>query len=76
MVNEDGTKVTVIDFPQCISVKHPNAKIYFNRDMECIYTYFDKLAEKSYLEYLKNKEAGDMGEKQFHVSDYPMPEFD
>lgn len=48
MVNEDGTKITVIDFPQCISIKHPNAATYFSRDAECIYKYFDKLAEKSY----------------------------
>jgi RIO kinase 2 len=33
MVNADGTKLTVIDFPQCISVKHPNAGSYFNRDV-------------------------------------------
>lgn len=55
MVNEDGTKLTVIDFPQCISIKHPNAKMYFDRDVECIFTYFDKMSEKSYSEYLKNK---------------------
>ena len=55
MVNDAGTKLTVIDFPQCISVKHPNAKSYFDRDTECIYTYFDKMAEKSYVEYLKTK---------------------
>ena len=48
MVNDDGTKVTVIDFPQCISVKHPNASNYFQRDAECVFKYFDKLAEKSY----------------------------
>ena len=76
MVNEDGTKVTVIDFPQCVSIKHPNAKFYFNRDVECVYKYFDKLAEKSYIEYLKNKEEGDMGERKFKVEEYPMPELD
>ena len=48
MVDDNGTKITVIDFPQCISIKHPNASTYFNRDVECIYKYFDKLAEKSY----------------------------
>ena len=73
MVNDDGTKLTVIDFPQCISVKHPNAKTYFNRDVECIYSYFDKLAQKSYSQYLKHKEEGDMGEERFRVEDYPMP---
>lgn len=33
MVDSTGTKLTVIDFPQCISVKHPNASTYFNRDV-------------------------------------------
>jgi len=44
MVNQDGTKLTIIDFPQCVSVKHPNAQFYFDRDVECIYTYFEKLS--------------------------------
>lgn len=55
-MNEDGTKLTVIDFPQCISIKHPNANMYFERDLQCIYKYFDKIAEKSYDHQLKKEE--------------------
>lgn len=76
MVNDNGSKVTVIDFPQCISAKHPNAASYFNRDAECIYIYFDKLAEKSYNENVKNREEGDMGEARLVVEDYPMPQLE
>ena len=67
MVNDSGSKVTVIDFPQCISIKHPNAKSYFDRDVACVYQYFDMLAEKSYSEYMKHKEEDDMGETRFNV---------
>ena len=51
----------VIDFPQCVSTSHTNAEFYFNRDVECIYTFFDKLAEKS-------------GVSGFNVADHPMPQ--
>lgn len=45
--NHDCTKLTVIDFPQCISRNHPNADTYFNRDVECVYKYFDRMAERT-----------------------------
>lgn len=74
MVDSTGAKLTVIDFPQCISSHHPNASAYFNRDVECLYAYFHKLAEKSYEENLRDREEGDMHEeKMLNVSDYPMP---
>jgi len=41
MVDEDES-VTVIDFPQMVSTSHPNAEYYFNRDIECIKTFFKK----------------------------------
>lgn len=46
ITNEEVTKLTVIDFPQCISVNHPNADAYFNRDVECIYKFFDKMVQR------------------------------
>lgn len=74
MVDSSGTKLTVIDFPQCISSNHPNASTYFNRDVECLYTYFHKLAEKSLEENIQNREEGDMKvEKMLDVSSFPMP---
>jgi RIO kinase 2 len=32
----DTEEVTVIDFPQMTSTKHPNAQYYFERDVKCI----------------------------------------
>ncbi|GJM92239.1 hypothetical protein PR202_ga08683 [Eleusine coracana subsp. coracana] len=41
MINDDE-KVTIIDFPQMVSVSHRNAKMFFDRDIECIYKFFNK----------------------------------
>jgi RIO kinase 2 len=41
LVYEDGRPI-LIDFPQMISIDHPNAREYFERDVECIKTYFLK----------------------------------
>ncbi|GMH52925.1 hypothetical protein TrLO_g10246 [Triparma laevis f. longispina] len=40
---EDGTPkplVTLIDFPQMVSTKHPNAKELYERDVECLIKFF------------------------------------
>lgn len=34
--------VTLIDFPQMVSVRHPNAKELWNRDIECLKRFFMK----------------------------------
>merc|ERR1712002_1229450 len=39
---DDNDKVTVIDFPQMMSVDHPNAKFYFDRDVECVRTFMKR----------------------------------
>eukprot|EP00271_Cylindrocystis_brebissonii_P018246 TRINITY_DN5088_c1_g1_i1.p1 TRINITY_DN5088_c1_g1~~TRINITY_DN5088_c1_g1_i1.p1 ORF type:complete len:701 (-),score=201.61 TRINITY_DN5088_c1_g1_i1:83-2185(-) len=39
---DDEEHITVIDFPQMVSVSHRNAKMYFDRDVDCIYTFFAK----------------------------------
>ncbi len=37
LISADGNdEVTLIDFPQMVSVSHANAKEYFERDVECI----------------------------------------
>ncbi|CAG8552439.1 4954_t:CDS:10 [Paraglomus occultum] len=41
LLKEDGEPV-LIDFPQMVSISHPNAEWYFNRDIECIRTFFRK----------------------------------
>eukprot|EP00004_Rigifila_ramosa_P013902 TRINITY_DN3113_c0_g2_i1.p1 TRINITY_DN3113_c0_g2~~TRINITY_DN3113_c0_g2_i1.p1 ORF type:complete len:462 (+),score=94.20 TRINITY_DN3113_c0_g2_i1:8-1393(+) len=42
MIGEDDEKVWFIDFPQMVSVQHPNAEAYFDRDVICIHTFFAK----------------------------------
>ncbi|SBS81280.1 serine/threonine protein kinase RIO2, putative [Plasmodium ovale] len=37
---EDDEKVTIIDFPQIVSLHHENAKMYFERDVQCILDHF------------------------------------
>ncbi|KAF0917726.1 hypothetical protein E2562_021224 [Oryza meyeriana var. granulata] len=39
---DDDEKVTMIDFPQMVSVSHRNAQMFFDRDIECIYKFFRK----------------------------------
>lgn len=36
----DESEVTMIDFPQMVSTSHRNAKMYFERDAECVRAYF------------------------------------
>ena len=42
--NSQSPRVTpvIIDFPQMVSIDHQNAEYYFNRDVECIRTFFSK----------------------------------
>eukprot|EP00126_Sphaerothecum_destruens_P002445 Sdes_comp15883_c0_seq1m4991 len=39
MINQKG-EITVIDFPQMVSIRHQNAKFYFDRDVQCIRDFF------------------------------------
>ncbi|XP_021715452.1 serine/threonine-protein kinase rio2-like [Chenopodium quinoa] len=39
---DDDEKVTMIDFPQMVSISHRNAQMYFDRDVECIFKFFRK----------------------------------
>ncbi|WFD29284.1 non-specific serine/threonine protein kinase [Malassezia sp. CBS 17886] len=40
----DGVQVepVLIDFPQMVSIEHPNAEDYFNRDVDCVRRFFRK----------------------------------
>lgn len=40
--NEPDTEIVVIDFPQCVSTSHVDAKRYFERDVDCIRSFFEK----------------------------------
>ncbi|KAL4556531.1 hypothetical protein LXL04_039187 [Taraxacum kok-saghyz] len=39
---DDDEKITIIDFPQMVSVSHRNAEMYFDRDVNCIIKFFSK----------------------------------
>ncbi|KAL1934514.1 hypothetical protein VTP01DRAFT_6696 [Rhizomucor pusillus] len=39
LIKSNGDPI-LIDFPQMVSTSHPNAEYYFNRDVECIRTFF------------------------------------
>ncbi|GJP50739.1 hypothetical protein CLOM_g9908 [Closterium sp. NIES-68] len=41
LVDEDEN-ITMIDFPQMVSISHRNAKMYFDRDVECIFKFFGR----------------------------------
>ncbi|XP_027118090.1 serine/threonine-protein kinase rio2-like [Coffea arabica] len=47
---DDDEKVTMIDFPQMVSVSHHNAQMYFDRDVECIFKFFSKRFNLSFEE--------------------------
>lgn len=39
---KENSEPVLIDFPQMVSTSHANAEWYFNRDVECIRTFFKK----------------------------------
>lgn len=47
MADDDDSEIlrlvpVLIDFPQMVSVDHPNAEMYFDRDVNCIKRYFQR----------------------------------
>ena len=47
LYNDITGDITLIDFPQMVSIEHPNAKQMFDRDVDCIVTF---LRRKSHFE--------------------------
>merc|ERR1719154_831873 len=41
MLDEEGNPV-IIDFPQMVSTAHPDAKYYFERDVDCVRDFFKR----------------------------------
>lgn len=41
LVHENGDPI-LIDFPQMVSIEHEDAQRYFDRDVQCIITYFSR----------------------------------
>jgi RIO kinase 2 len=42
MFIDDDDRITIIDFPQMISVDHPNAAALFDRDTQCLRVFFER----------------------------------
>ncbi|UKJ89996.2 non-specific serine/threonine protein kinase [Theileria orientalis] len=53
MINEEGDKVTVIDFPQVVSVYHENAEFYFDRDVRSVVEMFKRKFKIDVVEFPK-----------------------
>jgi RIO kinase 2 len=66
---DDDEKVTVIDFPQMVSVSHRNAKMYFDRDVECIYKFFTRRYHLSLK--VKPEESDDDSDEDSDESNRP-----
>ncbi|MCO5568119.1 hypothetical protein L7F22_021815 [Adiantum nelumboides] len=58
---DDKEAVTMIDFPQMVSVSHRNAEMYFDRDVECILKFFNKRFRAN----AKNTKGGQSSELSF-----------
>lgn len=52
LIRENGDAV-LIDFPQMVSIDHPNAEFYFNRDVECVRVFFKRRFQYESLLYPK-----------------------
>jgi RIO kinase 2 len=66
LVYEDGRPI-MIDFPQMISIDHPNAREYFERDVECIRTYFKRKFRFEADEAPQWKDVKRVGKLDFEV---------
>ncbi|XP_062113717.1 uncharacterized protein LOC133824758 isoform X2 [Humulus lupulus] len=58
---DDDEKITMIDFPQMVSVSHRNAQMYFDRDVECVFKFFRKRFNLSFHEYTVDADGKDVG---------------
>jgi RIO kinase 2 len=66
LVYQDGRPV-LIDFPQMISIDHPNAREYFERDVECIKTFFARKFRFEADEKPKWEDVKRVGKLDFEV---------
>lgn len=57
---DDNENVTMIDFPQMVSVSHRNAQMYFDRDVECIFKFFSRRFNLSFEEQPGESDGSDV----------------
>ncbi|KAJ3550563.1 hypothetical protein NM688_g5047 [Phlebia brevispora] len=71
LIRRESGEPVVIDFPQMVSTSHVNAEYYFNRDVECIRTFFRRRFnyESKLYPRFKNtlKEGGGRDEDAFRL---------
>ncbi|KAF0991980.1 hypothetical protein HZS_3380, partial [Henneguya salminicola] len=72
MVQED-LSIYMIDFPQMVSIDHPNAGWYFERDFDCIKQYFSK---RFHFSVNDNLSLGDIERQNFLDVDVCASGFD
>lgn len=78
VTSEDGEESitlepVIIDFPQMVSMEHPNAEMYFDRDVACIKRFFERKFHFTSTEdgpFYKNakKTVGRAGEKRLDAT--------
>jgi RIO kinase 2 len=59
LIRRETGEPIVIDFPQMVSTSHENAEWYFNRDVECIRTFFRRRFQYESVLYPKFKTVVD-----------------
>ncbi|KAF7833724.1 serine/threonine-protein kinase rio2-like [Senna tora] len=59
IIIDDDEKITMIDFPQMVSVSHRNAQMYFDRDVECIFKFFRKRFNLTFQESTDDVDGSD-----------------
>ncbi|XP_018471827.2 serine/threonine-protein kinase rio2 [Raphanus sativus] len=67
---DDEEKITMIDFPQMVSVSHRNAQMYFDRDVECIFKFFRKRFNMTFQE-----DRDESDETEVEVDENSRPSF-
>lgn len=67
LIRRDTGEPVVIDFPQMVSTRHANAEWYFNRDVECIRTFFRRrfrYESKLWPKFTSTLKDGEKGESE------------
>lgn len=62
---DDDEKITMIDFPQMVSVSHRNAQMYFDRDVECIFKFFSKRFNLSFQEHTDEIDGSEVDTEEY-----------
>ncbi|KAH7931056.1 RIO1-domain-containing protein [Leucogyrophana mollusca] len=67
LIQRESGEPIVIDFPQMVSTSHENAEWYFNRDVECIRTFFRRRFKYESALYPRFKSIKTEEGEDFHL---------